>query len=75
MPIHDVGYRPWQGVKSPRIHGWWIMLLTNIMILRRNCWVRRAMAAAWLPTIYLGAGFYTLETALHATDRQSRVDR
>ena len=71
MPIHDVGYRPWQGVKSPRIHGWWIMLLTNIMILRRNGWVRRAMAAAWLPTIYLGAGFYTLETALHATDRQS----
>lgn len=73
MPIHDVGYRAWEGEKAPRIHGWFVMLLANITILRRNLWLRRALAAAWLPALYIGVGFYLLESVLHSTDRQAHV--
>lgn len=72
MPIHDVGYREWNGTRAPRIHGWFVMLLANITILRRNLWLRRALAAAWLPTLYIGVGFYALETLLHSNDTETK---
>ena len=72
MPIHDVGYRAWVGTRMPRIHAFLVMVLSGIMITRRSAWIRRMLAASWLPVVYIGAGFYFIEQTLQTADPSAR---
>ncbi len=70
MPIHDVGYRPWNGEKTPQFSRWWVICETGIRLAAKSRWVRRILFVAWLPVMYWGVGFFFLEQALDA-DSQS----
>ncbi|NQT36189.1 MAG: ABC transporter permease subunit [Planctomycetes bacterium] len=61
MPIHDLGYRNWQGKLSPDSTRWWVITETGLRLAWRSSWLRRLMLFAWLPMAYVGTGFFLLE--------------
>ena len=66
MPIHDVGYRGWDGKRTMQLSRWWIIAQTGIRLAAKSRWVRRIMFVAWLPVMYWGIGFFFVEKALEA---------
>ena len=64
MPIHDVGYRAWEGTKTSPWFRWMIISKTGIRLAMKSSWVRRIMFAAWLPLMYWSVGFFMIEKSL-----------
>ena len=64
MPIHDVGYRSWEGTKTSPWFRWMIISKTGIRLAMKSAWVRRIMFAAWLPLMYWSVGFFMIEKSL-----------
>lgn len=67
MPIHDLGYREWQGSKSPRVWRWWVIATGGVSVAWRNLWLRRMMLVSWLPATYVGLGFFAFEYYVEQT--------
>ncbi|MBL8891467.1 MAG: ABC transporter permease subunit [Planctomycetaceae bacterium] len=61
MPIHDVGYRRWQGTQSGFGSRWIAITNKGFEIAFRSQWVRRMMFLAWLPAVYFGAALFFFE--------------
>lgn len=61
MPIHDVGYRRWQGTQSGFGSRWVAITNKGFEIAFRSQWVRRMMFLAWLPAVYFGAALFFFE--------------
>ena len=66
MPIHDVGYRGWDGARTSQLSRWWIISQTGIRLAAKSKWVRRILFVAWLPVMYWGIGFFFVEKAIDA---------
>ena len=64
MPIHDVGYRAWEGSKTSPWFRWMIISKTGIRLAIKSSWVRRILFAAWLPLMYWSVGFFMIEKSL-----------
>ncbi len=64
MPIHDVGYRGWDGEKTSYLTRWKIICETGIRLAAKSKWVRRILFIAWLPVMYWGIGFFFVEKAI-----------
>ena len=64
MPIHDVGYRGWDGNRTSQMTRWSIISSTGIRLGAKSRWVRRILFVAWLPVMYWGIGFFFVEKAL-----------
>ncbi len=61
VPIHDLGYRPWEGRTTPQLLRWWPIAQSGIKIAWKNYWLRRLLLLAWIPAFYLGIGFFVYE--------------
>ena len=61
MPLHDLGYRNWQGRLTPLATRWWVIAETGIRLAFRINWLRRLLLLAWLPAIYMGVLFFAFE--------------
>ena len=66
MPIHEVGYRAWDGERTSQLSRWWVICETGIRLATKSRWVRRILFVAWLPVMYWGIGFFFLEKAIEA---------
>ncbi|MFT5302624.1 MAG: ABC-2 type transport system permease protein [Mariniblastus sp.] len=64
MPIHDVGYRGWEGERTSQLSRWCIISTTGIKLAAQSRWVRRILFVAWLPVMYWGIGFFFIENAI-----------
>ena len=64
MPVHKVGYRGWDGKKTPQWSRWWIITETGFQIAFKSAWVRRILLVCWLPVLYWGLGVFFIEQAL-----------
>lgn len=64
MPIHDLGYRAWNGKQSSDRLRFWVLAATGIRVVGRNTWLRRVLLAAWLPTFALAAIIFGYERML-----------
>ncbi len=64
MPVHKVGYRKWDGEKTPQWNRWWIITETGFRIAFQSAWVRRILLVCWLPVLYWGLALFVLEQAL-----------
>jgi len=64
MPIHDLGYRAWQGRLVPEMFRFWAITTTGIRLAWQNRWLRRIVYVTWLPAIYLSVGFLLYEQFL-----------
>lgn len=64
MPLHDVGYRGWQG----RRRGPWsaaaAIATTGIRLAWTSRWLRRAVFFAWSPALFFAASFFAFEQAI-----------
>jgi ABC-2 type transport system permease protein len=68
MPIHDLGYRAWNGKYSSDRLGFWAIASSGIRVAGRNTWLRRMLFAAWLPTFGLAAVIFGYERMLENRD-------
>jgi len=66
MPIHDVGYRSWDGERTSQLSRWTVISETGIRLAAKSRWVRRILFVAWLPVMYWGFGFFFLEKSIEA---------
>ncbi len=64
MPIHDVGYRSWDGPKTRPWFRWMVITKTGVRLAMKSTWVRRILFAAWLPLMYWSVGFFMMEKSL-----------
>jgi ABC-2 type transport system permease protein len=63
MPLHDVGYRPWDGPLH-RGGSASVIAATGIHLAWKSRWLRRVMLFAWSPAIMFAGGFFAFEQAL-----------
>ena len=68
MPLHDVGYRPWEGTKSPLATRWLVIASTGVRLAFRSTWLSRTLILTWVPAIVFGVLFFFYEQSL--VDRQ-----
>ncbi len=72
MPIHDLGYRTWQGKLTAPVLRFTAIAETGVALAWRNHWVRRMVVFSWLPAAYLAIGFLLLEQGL-AHNREAEL--
>ncbi len=61
MPLHDVGYREWDGPRVGPWKRWWMITETGVRITLKSAWVRRIIFFCWLPIFYWGIGLFAFE--------------
>jgi hypothetical protein len=63
MPLHDVGYRGWEGTpRSGFAAG--VIASTGIRLTWKSRWLRRVMIFAWTPALIFAGGFFAFEQAV-----------
>lgn len=63
MPVHDVGYRNWEGERTNHFTRLSMIAFTGIRLAAKSPWVRRMIMFAWLPVVWWGVGFFAIEQA------------
>jgi hypothetical protein len=75
MPLHDVGYRSWQG----RRRGPWFaaaaIATTGTRLAWTSRWLRRAVFFAWSPALFFAASFFAFEQAIDEGRIESLQER
>jgi ABC-2 type transport system permease protein len=69
MPVHDVGYRRWEGQRTHYLTRIFLIAVVGIRLAARSAWVRRTIMFAWLPVIWWGVGFFALEQTSVSNNR------
>ena len=64
MPIHDLGYRAWEGATGSPYTRWWVITQTGVRLAWRSRLLRRFVLLAWLPALYLGVAFFVWEQSV-----------
>jgi ABC-2 type transport system permease protein len=64
MPLHDVGYRPWNGTRTTYLTRLGVIAGTGIRLASQSQWVRRMIMFAWLPVVWWGVAFFAFEQAM-----------
>ncbi|MFM8635427.1 MAG: ABC transporter permease subunit [Planctomycetia bacterium] len=64
MPLHDVGYRGWDGVRRGPGHAIGVIATTGIRLAWTSRWLRRALLFAWSPALFFAASFFAFEQAV-----------
>ncbi len=61
MPIHDLGYRSWNGNRSARILRWLTVAKGGIQLVLKRKWLRFMLLIAWLPVVFPAMGIFAFE--------------
>lgn len=61
MPLHDLGYRKWEGQKTPLLGRWLVVASTGISLAFRSTWLSRTLVLALVPTIVAAVFFFFFE--------------
>ena len=75
MPLHDVGYRPWQGERSGSLAAILVIAFTGIKLAWTSRWLRRAVFFAWSPALVFAGSFFVFEQAIDEGRLGSIQDR
>ena len=73
MPVHDLGFRPWQGKRTPAILRPYFVARSGISLVWRRRWLRLMLILAWLPIIFPAAGIFIFEYSTTQKDMQRGV--
>ena len=63
MPVHELGYRSWNGDRGGSAFRWWVIAVAGVRLAWQARWLRRMLFFAWLPTLFFGALFFIYEQA------------
>jgi ABC-2 type transport system permease protein len=61
MPLHDLGYRRWQGSRTPRLLRPLYIARSGVSLVWRRRWLRTMIILAWLPIIVPAFGIFAFE--------------
>jgi len=75
MPLHEVGYRPWQGRLMPPWAAIGVIAATGIRLAWKSRWLRRVMLLAWSPALFFAASFFAFEQAVDEGRLPSLAER
>jgi len=64
MPLHDVGYRSWQGDRRGSGAAIGVIALTGISLAWTSRWLRRMVFFAWSPALVFAMSFFAFEQAI-----------
>ncbi|MFM8704542.1 MAG: hypothetical protein ACKOHG_11905, partial [Planctomycetia bacterium] len=64
MPLHDVGYRPWQGERLGPGSAIAVIATTGIRLAWTSRWLRRMVFFAWSPALVFATSFFAFEQAI-----------
>lgn len=62
MPIHDQGYRRYQGHREPRGRAWWVIARSAIMNMLRKRLFLAVLLGAWIPFVVRAVQAYVAST-------------
>ena len=65
MPILDLGYRPWTGLRSPEWMRWSVVARTCISLVWRGTWLKRVLLFATIPALIAMFGIGLFEQGTH----------
>lgn len=61
MPIHDLGYRAWDGKRAPRIVRAGVVARSGIALVWRRRWLRTMLMLAWIPILVPAIALFAFE--------------
>jgi ABC-2 type transport system permease protein len=64
MPLHDVGYRGWEGNRQAAGTAVAVIALTGLRLAWTSRWLRRVVFFAWSPAMVFAASFFAFEQAV-----------
>lgn len=64
MPIHDLGYRAWEGVRESESLRWYVIAENGFLRAWGNPWLRRLLFLVWIPALFFGGLFFVYERAM-----------
>lgn len=64
MPLHDVGYRSWEGTKTSLLGRWFLVATTGVRLAFRSTWLSRTLILSWVPAIMVGIFFFFFEQSI-----------
>ncbi|MGB0598871.1 MAG: hypothetical protein ACPGLY_19470 [Rubripirellula sp.] len=70
MPVHDLGYRNWEGSRTARILRPMFVARSGVSLVWRRRWLRTMLMLAWLPIIVPAFGIFAFEYS--ATEPEMR---
>jgi ABC-2 type transport system permease protein len=73
VPIHDPGYRTWQGHTTPAASRWLVVAEAGIQRAWRSSWLKRILLLAWLPGVSLGLLVFLYEQMQAQDDVSSKA--
>ena len=69
VPIHNLGYRGWDGKRTPDRTRWWVLADSGLKAAWKSRWVRRLLFAAWLPVLFWGLLIFLYEQRVQEFQR------
>lgn len=75
MPVHDLGYRRWQGERMSRLLRPVVVARSGISLIWRRRWLRTALMLAWLPIVFPAMGLFAFEYSSTDPEMQRMVVR
>ena len=64
MPIHDLGYRSWEGERSSNMLRWWVIAQTGIHLVWKNSALKRMLFFSWMSVLVFAGMIFFYEQAL-----------
>jgi ABC-2 type transport system permease protein len=64
MPIHDQGYRHYEGHRAPHGQAWWVIARSHIMTVLQQRGFRFLLLVAWAPFVVRAVQIYVASTNL-----------
>lgn len=61
MPVHDLGYRSWEGRRTPRLLRPLSVARSGISLVWQRKWLRFMLILAWLPIVFPAMGIFAFE--------------
>jgi len=61
MPVHDLGFRGWEGRRTPPLFRSWFVARSGVALVWRRRWLRLLLVLAWLPIIVPAIGIFVFE--------------
>jgi hypothetical protein len=61
VPVHDLGYRAWQGTRTPRLLRTLSVTRSGVSLVWRRRWLRLVLILAWMPLVFPAFGIFAFE--------------
>ncbi|MCA9057808.1 MAG: ABC transporter permease subunit [Planctomycetaceae bacterium] len=71
MPIHNLGYRPWDGTMESAQTRWTVITGIGVRRVWQSTWVRRIILLAWAPAVVMGLLIFLFEQAAQSQDPEA----